>query len=110
MTKLADATGFSRATAHKIDQWCGKSPEPEFEPGQTNVLGLYLSPPKMTLVISVDEKCQIQALDRTRPMLPGGPIRLGDRLRSIADTKKKDLTGNAPEPDPCNTLRFMAAS
>lgn len=84
MTKLADASGLSRATVHrilseaslkpyKIDQWCGKSPDPEFEPKQTNILGLYLSPPENALVISVDEKSQIQALDRTQPMLPMRP-------------------------------------
>jgi len=84
MTKLADASGFSRATVfrilndatlkpHKIDQWCGKSPDPEFEPKQTAILGLYLSPPENALVISVDEKSQIQALDRTQPMLPMRP-------------------------------------
>jgi transposase len=83
-TKLADATGFSRTTVHrilneaalkphKIDQWCGKSPDPEFETKQADILGLYLSPPENALVISVDEKSQIQALDRTQPMLPLRP-------------------------------------
>lgn len=83
-TKLADATGLARTTVHrilneaslkphKIDQWCGKSPDPEFEPKQTAILGLYLSPPENALVLSVDEKSQIQALDRTQPMLPLKP-------------------------------------
>ncbi len=83
-TKLADATGLSRTTIHrilneaalkphKIDQWCGKSPDPEFETKQADILGLYLSPPENALVISVDEKSQIQALDRTQPMLPLRP-------------------------------------
>ena len=65
-TKLADASGLSRTTVHrilneatlkphKIDHWCGKSPDPEFEPKQTDILGLYLSPPENALVISVDE-------------------------------------------------------
>jgi transposase len=83
-TKLADASGLARTTVHrilneaslkphKIDQWCGKSPDPEFEPKQTDILGLYLSPPENALVISVDEKSQIQALDRTQPMLPLRP-------------------------------------
>ena len=83
-TKLADATGLSRTTVHrilneaalkphKIDQWCGKSPDPEFETKQVDILGLYLSPPENALVISVDEKSQIQALDRTQPMLPLRP-------------------------------------
>ena len=58
---------------HKIDYWCGKSPDPEFEQKQAAILGLYLSPPENALVISVDEKLQIQALDRTQPMLPLKP-------------------------------------
>ncbi len=35
-----------------------------------DVLGLYLNPPEGALVLSVDEKTQVQALDRTQPMLP----------------------------------------
>lgn len=82
--KLADASGFSKSTVHrilheasvkphKIDYWCGKSPDPEFEEKQAAILGLYLSPPENALVISVDEKSQIQALDRMQPMLPLKP-------------------------------------
>ena len=38
-----------------------------------DVVGLYLNPPERALVMCVDEKSQIQALDRTRPLLPMGP-------------------------------------
>lgn len=63
---------------HKIDYWCGKSKDPEFEEKMTNIVGLYMSPPENALVICVDEKTQIQALDRTQPELPlksGNPRR-----------------------------------
>lgn len=84
--KLADASGFSKSSVHrilqeatlkphKVDYWCGKSPDPEFEEKQAAILGLYLSPPENALVLSVDEKSQIQALDRTQPMLPLRPTK-----------------------------------
>ncbi len=88
--KLEAATGISRATIsrilseaelkpHKVEYWCGTSPDPEFEEKQAAILGLYLDPPDNALVLSVDEKSQIQALDRTQPELPmrsGNPRRL----------------------------------
>jgi transposase len=55
---------------HKIDYWCGKSPDPEFETKMVNIVGLYMNPPENALVLCVDEKTQIQALDRTQPVLP----------------------------------------
>lgn len=55
---------------HKIDYWCGKSPDPEFEAKMVNIVGLYMNPPENALVLCVDEKTQIQALDRTQPVLP----------------------------------------
>jgi transposase len=55
---------------HKIEYWCGKSPDPEFESKMMNIVGLYISPPENAIVLCVDEKTQIQALDRTQPVLP----------------------------------------
>lgn len=55
---------------HKIDYWCGKSPDPEFESKMINIVGLYMNPPENAIVLCVDEKTQIQALDRTQPLLP----------------------------------------
>ncbi len=55
---------------HKTEYWCGKSPDPEFESKMLNIVGLYMDPPKNAMVICVDEKTQIQALDRTQPVLP----------------------------------------
>ena len=87
---LAQASGLSATTVHrilaagelrphKVEYWCGRSPDPEFEAKQAAILGLYLDPPQNALVLSVDEKSQIQALDRTQaelPMRSGGPRRL----------------------------------
>src|SRR5215469_15694238 len=46
------------------------SNDPQFEEKVTDVVGLYMNPPDTALVLCVDEKSQIQALDRTQPGLP----------------------------------------
>jgi transposase len=49
------------------------STDPELEAKVRDVVGLYLHPPERAVVVCVDEKSQIQALDRTQPMLPVRP-------------------------------------
>jgi transposase len=49
------------------------STDPEFEEKMLNIVGLYLNPPENAVVLSVDEKTGIQALDRTQPVLPLRP-------------------------------------
>jgi transposase len=82
--KLAEATGLSVGTIHgilnageikprKVHYGCGKSPDPEFAAKQAAIIGLYMEPPLNALVLCVDEKSQIQALDRTQPLLPLRP-------------------------------------
>jgi transposase len=79
--RLAEAAKMSRSSVnrilaggkikpHKTQYWCGKSPDPEFEAKQAAIIGLYMEPPDNALVLAVDEKSQIQALDRTQPALP----------------------------------------
>lgn len=46
------------------------SPDPDFEAKLLDIVGLYLNPPQTALVLCVDEKPSIQALDRTQPLLP----------------------------------------
>ena len=46
------------------------SNDPQFEEKVTDIVGLYMNPPDRALVLCVDEKSQIQALDRTQPGLP----------------------------------------
>ncbi len=98
--ELARVTGLGSTTVHrileggslkphKVHHWCGKSPDPEFEPEQTAIIGLYLDPPENALVLSVDEKSQIQALDRTQPELP---LRPGNPKRHTATYTRHGTT------------------
>ena len=62
---------------HRQDSW-KLSKDPQFIDKVRDVVGLYLDPPERAVVLCVDEKSQIQALDRTAPvlpMLPGTPAR-----------------------------------
>ena len=77
---MAAATGVSAATVHRIWKAHGLQPhrvetfklsrDPDFIPKLRDVVGLYVEPPQKAMVFSVDEKSQIQALDRTQPGLP----------------------------------------
>src|SRR5947207_15404507 len=57
---------------HRTDT-CKLSPDPLFVEKVRDIVGLYLDPPERALVLCVDEKSQIQALDRTQPLLPMRP-------------------------------------
>jgi transposase len=80
---LAKRTGMSPSTVHRIWKERGLQPhrtetfkfstDPALEAKVRDVVGLYLDPPEGAIVLSVDEKTQIQALDRTQPMLPMRP-------------------------------------
>jgi putative transposase len=98
--ELARVTGLGSTTVHrilegaslkphKVHHWCGKSPDPEFEPKQTDIIGLYLNPPENALIFSVDEKSQIQVLDRTQPELP---LRPGNPKRHTATYTRHGTT------------------
>ena len=65
------------------------SNDPEFAEKVIDVVGLYMNPPDNALVLSVDEKTQIQALDRTQPMLP---LRPGQIERRTHDYKRHGTT------------------
>jgi transposase len=77
---MAKAQGVSAATVQRIWDAHGLQPhrtrafklsnDPLFSEKLTDVVGLYLNPPEKALVLCVDEKSQIQALDRTQPSLP----------------------------------------
>src|SRR5262249_54019314 len=49
------------------------STDPQFVEKVRDIVGLYLDPPERALVLCIDEKSQIQALDRTQPLLPMRP-------------------------------------
>jgi len=65
------------------------STDPEFAPKVRDIVGLYMNPPDRAIVLSVDEKSQIQALDRTQPILP---IRPGLPARQTHDYERHGTT------------------
>lgn len=65
------------------------SNDPDFEEKVTDVIGLYLNPPDRALVLCVDEKSQIQALDRTQP---GLPLKKGRAATMTHDYKRHGTT------------------
>jgi transposase len=77
---MAEAQGVSRMTVHRIWKKYNLKPhmvrtfkisnDPKFVEKVKDIVGLYLNPPDKALVLCVDEKSQIQALDRTQPGLP----------------------------------------
>ena len=69
-TKVQQILKQADLKPHKIEYWCGKSTDIEFESKMINIVGLYMNPPENAMVLCVDEKTQIQALDRTQPILP----------------------------------------
>jgi putative transposase len=79
---MAKHTRLSAATVYRIWQAFGLqphrqrhfklSPDPFFVEKVRDIVGLYLHPPDKAMVLCVDEKSQIQALDRTQPVLPMG--------------------------------------
>jgi hypothetical protein len=62
------------------------SRDPKFVEKLTDVVGLYLKPPERAVVLCVDEKSQIQVLDRTRPGLPLKKGRCGTERLSACRT------------------------
>jgi len=84
---MAAAVGVSKDTVRRVWRDNGLKPhlvktfkvsnDPRFAEKLVDVVGLYLSPPEHALVLSCDEKSQIQALDRTQKSLPMFPGRLG---------------------------------
>lgn len=73
---------------HRVEK-CKISHDPKFEEKVRDVVGLYLDPPDRALVLCVDEKSPIQALDRTAPLLP---LRPGWPERQTHDYKRHGTT------------------
>jgi transposase len=97
--RLAREVGMSTRTVQRIWAEAGLKPhrtetfkfstDPELEAKVHDVVGLYLAPPERAIVLSLDEKTQIQALDRTQPMLP---LRPGQVERHTHDYKRNGTT------------------
>lgn len=96
---LARQLGISRTIVHRVWQRHDVQPhrverfklskDPCFEEKVRDIVGLYLNPPDRALVLCVDEKSQIQALDRTAPILP---LRPGLPERQTHDYKRHGTT------------------
>jgi transposase len=97
--RMAKHLGVSRAIVHRVWQRRDVQPhrvekfklskDPNFEAKVRDIVGLYLDPPDRALVLCVDEKSQIQALDRTAPILP---LRPGLPERQTHDYKRHGTT------------------
>jgi len=96
---LARQAGVSHGTVHRIWRAHALKPhqvstfkfttDPEAEAKIYDVVGLYLNPPTNAVVLSLDEKTQIQALSRTQPLLP---LRPGLPARQTHDYRRNGLT------------------
>lgn len=92
---MAAAVGHAPSTIHRIWKAYGLQPhrsetfklsnDPLFVEKVRDIVGLYLDPPDRAVVLCVDEKSQIQALDRTQPLLP---MRPGQAERRTHDYKR----------------------
>ena len=96
---MAQATGLSQATIGRIWRAFGLQPhrtdtfklstDPFFVEKVRDVVGLYLNPPDRAIVLCVDEKSQVQALNRTQPLLPLEP---GQAERGTHDYERHGVT------------------
>jgi transposase len=96
---MAKATGFSHMTVSRVWRAFGLqphrtetfklSPDPLLIDKVRDIVGLYMNPPDHAVVLCVDEKSQIQALDRTAPLLP---MRPGQAERRTHDYKRHGTT------------------
>ena len=96
---MARASGLSVSTVQRVWRAFGLQPhrmetfklstDPGFVAKVRDVVGLYVAPPAHAIVLCVDEKSQIQALDRSQPMLP---MRPGQPARQTHDYKRHGTT------------------
>lgn len=96
---MAEAVGISPSSVGRIWADAGLKPhlsksfkvsnDPAFEEKVTDIVGLYLNPPERAVVLCVDEKSQIQALDRTQP---GLPLKKGRAATMTHDYKRHGTT------------------
>ena len=99
LRSMARASGHAPSTIHRIWRAFGLQPhrsetfklssDPFFVEKVRDIVGLYLAPPDRALVLCVDEKSQIQALDRSQPLLP---MRPGQAERRSHDYKRHGTT------------------
>jgi transposase len=90
---VGDATVARAWRRYHVQPWRREtfefSTDPELEAKVRDVVGLYLEPPEKAVVLCVDEKSQVQALDRTAPILP---LRPGLKEKATHDDKRNGIT------------------
>ena len=100
--EVADPTVDTKSRVQRIWRAHGLAPhrvrrfklsnDPDFVPRLREVVGLYVDPPAHAVVLSVDEKSQIQALDRTQPGLPMKKGRAGTMTCAAAGKRQTLVT------------------
>ena len=122
---MAKASGLSVSSVQRIWRAFGLQPhrletfklstDPDFVAKVRDVVGLYVSPPEHAMVLCVDEKSQIQALDRSQPMLPMRPGQAARRshdytrhgttsLFAALDIATGRVIGKCYPPPPCRRV------
>ena len=106
---MARRSGLSQSTVGRIWRAFGLQPhrvegfklskDPLFIEQVRDIVGLYLNPPDKALVLCVDEKAQIQALDRSQPMLPMRPGQ-AERPITCATARSTCSPRSTPRPAP----------
>jgi hypothetical protein len=95
--KIGSSTAARAWREYGVQPWRAEtfkfSTDPELVAKVTDVVGLYLAPPQDVVVLCVDEKSQIQALDRTAPMLP---------LQPGLPERRTHTTTSGTAPPPCS--------
>ena len=102
---LAAELGLSNVTITKVWRKWGLAPwrvetfkfstDPELDAKVRDVVGLYLNPPDKAVVLCVDEKSQVQALDRTAPILP---LRPGVPAKQTSPRRRRGSHGHQRTP------------
>ena len=113
---MARATGYGASTIHRIWQAFSLQPhrsetfklsaDPYFVDKTRDIVGLYVDPPQHAMVLCVDEKSQVQALDRTQPLLP---LRPGQAERRSHDDKRNGTTLVVRRPSTSPPARSSAS-
>src|SRR5450432_1268866 len=118
--EAARVSGISKSTVHRVFQAFALQPhrtrsfklstDPFFIEKVRDIVGLYLNPPAHALVLCVDEKSQIQALNRTQPVLPMGFGIRGRHHARLCTPWHHDLVCRARRRHRCRVYRMQAPS
>jgi len=119
-SQVGNATGARAWRDYRVQPWRVETftfaTDPELVGKVTDVVGLYMVPPQNAIVLCVDAKSQVQALDRTAPMLPMQPGRPERRTHAYRATARPPVRGAggrsrpARSPPPTNPGTGLTSS